>query len=162
VLRPGRPIETTHIARDDDPRTWHLVAFAGDQVVGVITLFPDDSGRVGTDPAERFRWMAVHPEWQGRGVGRTLLHEAARRLQARGIGLMWAHGRDSAQSFYERYGFSVVSDGFVDPDTGIGHHIVVATVATVAARTSPVEATSLETSGQISFIKKEKSSGGGS
>ena len=135
VLRPGRPIETTFIARDDDPDTWHLAARDGDRLVGVITLFPDHSDRVSPAPAERFRWMAVHPDWQGRGVGRALLHAAALRLQARRIPTMWAHGRDSAQGFYERYGFIVVGEGFIDPDTGISHHIVWAGVSRVVQLT---------------------------
>jgi len=131
VLRPGRPFETTFIPHDDDADTWHLAARDGDRLVGVITLFPDPFDRLTPAPAERFRWMAVHPDWQGRGVGRALLHAAALRLEARGVPTMWAYGRDSAQGFYERYGFSVVGDGFIDPDTGISHHIVRADVPRV-------------------------------
>jgi GNAT superfamily N-acetyltransferase len=137
VLRPGRPIETTFISRDDDPATWHLAAREGDRLVGVMTLFADQSDRVALEPAERFRWMAVHPEWQGRGVGRALLHEAARRLRARGVRAMWAHGRDSAQGFYERFGFAVAGEGFIDPDTDVSHHIVWAAVDTVLERSGP-------------------------
>lgn len=131
VLRPGRPEDTTHISRDSDPHTWHLAAFAGEQVVGVMTLFTDETAFASGRPAERFRWMAVHPDWQGHGVGRGLLHEAAGRLDARDVTVIWAHGRDSAQGFYERYGFRVEGDGFIDPDTDISHHIVVADVRTV-------------------------------
>jgi len=137
VLRPGLPLETTFIARDDDPDTWHLAALRDGQVVGAMTLFPDRTDRVSRQPAERFRWMAVHPDWQGRGVGRALLHEAARRLDERGVAVMWAHGRDSAQRFYERFGFSVTGDGFTDPETNVGHHIIWADVATVLERTAP-------------------------
>ncbi len=137
VLRQGRPPDTVRVARDDDPATWHLAAFDGETVVGVITLFPEISTHTAGERAERFRWMAVDPAWQGRGVGRALLHEAATRLRRDGVQLMWAHGRDSAQGFYERIGFAVHGDGFIDPDTGIGHHIVVASVETVLERTAP-------------------------
>ena len=137
VLRPGRPIETTFIPRDDDAATWHLAARDGERLVGVVTFFPDNSDRVTPAPSERFRWMAVHPAWQGRGVGRALLHEAAVRLQARGVPTMWAHGRDSAQGFYERYGFTVLGDGFIDPETGISHHIIRADVTRVIGLTAP-------------------------
>jgi GNAT superfamily N-acetyltransferase len=136
VLRPGRPVETVHIARDDDPATWHLAAFgADDRLAGVMSLFPERPPLGGETPGERFRWMAVHPDWRGQGVGRRLLNEAARRLRDLGVQLMWAHGRDSAQGFYERCGFAVLGEAFIDPDTDISHHIIVAPVTTVLERT---------------------------
>jgi GNAT superfamily N-acetyltransferase len=136
VLRPGRPPDTVRIPEDDSADTWHLAAIAGDDVVGVMTLFADTPPPAVPTPAERFRWMAVHPDWQGRGVGRSLLHEAASRLQRRGAAHMWAHGRDSAQPFYERNGFDVYGAAFVDPDTGISHHIIAAPVDRVLERTA--------------------------
>jgi GNAT superfamily N-acetyltransferase len=129
VLRPGRPFATVCTPRDEDAATWHLAAFAAGEVVGVVTLFADATPYAKGRRAERFRWMAVDPAWQGRGVGRLLMRSAAEFLGERGVAVMWAHGRDSALSFYEGIGFASVGDGFIDPDTGIGHHIVIAEVA---------------------------------
>ena len=124
VLRPGRAVDTVHTPRDEDPNTWHLAAYDGDRVVGVVTLFPDATAESGDRRAERFRWMAVHPDWQSRGVGTLLMRHAAQRLRSRGVEVMWAYGRDSALGFYERIGFETLGEGFIDPDTGIGHHVV--------------------------------------
>jgi len=138
VLRPGRPVDTVHTLRDDEPSTWHLAAFADADVVGVVTLFADASPHFPGRRAERFRWMAVHPGWRGRGIGRLLMRRAADLLHDQGVEVLWAQGRDSALGFYEDIGFTTYGDGFIDPDTGIGHHIVAIDVEDLrsAGRTS--------------------------
>jgi GNAT superfamily N-acetyltransferase len=130
VLRPGRPESTVYVPIDDDPRTWHLAAYdADDVVVGVVTFFPEAYPALPGRSAERFRWMAVEPGLQGRGIGRLLMRRAAELLAQRDVEVMWAHGRDSALGFYQLLGFRVEGEGFIDPDTGIGHHYVVIDVA---------------------------------
>jgi GNAT superfamily N-acetyltransferase len=131
VLRAGRPESSARFAIDQQAETWHLAAYAGDRVVGVVTFFPDAYPGTPGQRAERFRSMAVDAEWRGRGVGTLLMREAARRLRERGVELTWAHGRDTALGFYEAMGFRVEGDGFIDPDTDIPHHNVVAEVSTL-------------------------------
>jgi GNAT superfamily N-acetyltransferase len=128
VLRAGRPESTARFAIDQHAGTWHLAAYAGDRVVGVVTFFPEAYPGAPGRRAERFRSMAVDAEWRGRGVGTLLMREAARRLRDQGVELTWAHGRDTALGFYEALGFRVEGDGFIDPDTDLGHHDVVADV----------------------------------
>ena len=128
VLRPGRPESTARFVIDHNAATWHLAAFAGERVVGVVTFFPEPYPSVPESRAERFRSMAVDEAWRGRGIGTLLMREAARRLHERGVELTWAHGRDSALGFYESLGFRVEGDMFIDPDTDIPHHNVVVEV----------------------------------
>jgi GNAT superfamily N-acetyltransferase len=128
VLRPGRPESSARFAIDQQAETWHLAAYAGDRVVGVVTFFPEAYPRAPERRAEHFRSMAVDAEWRGRGVGTRLMREAARRLRDQGVELTWARGRDTALGFYEALGFRVEGDGFIDPDTDLGHHDVVAEV----------------------------------
>jgi GNAT superfamily N-acetyltransferase len=124
VLRNHMPGVAAVAATDDSPATWHLGAFAGDRLVGVITGFAEAApGHPGL-AAERFRFMAVEPEMQGAGVGRALLDEVRARARERGTRLLWAKGRDTALTFYERLGFEVVGDGFVDGTSGLPHHVV--------------------------------------
>jgi GNAT superfamily N-acetyltransferase len=125
VLREGWPEASVHTPLDDSPSTWHLAALAGDAAVGVVTLFPEPCPLQPDRQAERFRWMAVLPAWQGRGVGQALIRRAAEITTEHGAQLLWAHGRDSALGFYELLGFRVEGDGFIDELTGIGHHLVV-------------------------------------
>jgi len=129
VLRPGRPGSTARFAIDQREDTWHLAAYAGGLVVGVVTFFPEPYPEAPGRRAARFRSMAVEADWRGRGVGKLLMHEAARRLHEQGVEITWAHGRDTALGFYETLGFRVEGDGFIDPDTDLGHHNVVAEVS---------------------------------
>jgi GNAT superfamily N-acetyltransferase len=112
VLRDGRPHEG--FPEDGWPESFHVLARAGDEVVGVASFIPRDDGW-------QLRGMAVAPEVQGQGVGRALLETAYEQLRSRGATRAWANGRDTALGFYERLGWQVVGDGFV-MGTGIAHH----------------------------------------
>jgi GNAT superfamily N-acetyltransferase len=124
VLRAHMPGVPAVAASDDLPATWHLGAFAGERLVGVVTGFPQEApGHPGV-PAERFRFMAVEPDVQGGGVGRALLDEVSARARSRGMRLLWANGRDSALTFYTRLGYEVVGDEFIDSTSHLPHHVV--------------------------------------
>jgi GNAT superfamily N-acetyltransferase len=60
--------------------------------------------------------MATAPGWQGRGVGRSLLQYAEALLA--GDRLWWCNARASAIGFYERQGWTVVSEVFDIPTAG--------------------------------------------
>jgi GNAT superfamily N-acetyltransferase len=133
VLRDGWPESSVHTPLDDSPATWHLAAMAGDEAVGVVTVFPEAYPARPDLTAERFRWMAVLPAWQGAGVGGALMRRAAEIAFEHGAELLWAHGRDSAQGFYKGMGFRVEGDGFIDEVTGLGHHLVVIAIEKLRA-----------------------------
>ena len=119
VLRSEHPHHTERFPEDEDPGTLHLAAFDGDAdhgIVGVATFFPSDG------PRWQLRGMAVDPAWQGSGVGRALMDAAVDRLRAAGVASVWANVRDSAIPFYERVGWRVVGDGFIN-ELGIPHHV---------------------------------------
>ncbi len=123
VLRNHIPGSPAHATSDDGADTWHLGAFRGDRLVGVVTVFPQDApGHPGV-PAQRFRFMAVEPSAQGTGAGSALMKEVIERARARGDRLLWANGRDTALDFYVRLGFEVVGESFIE--SNLAHHVVV-------------------------------------
>ena len=65
----------------------------------------------------------------------AILAEGIRRLRAADAVLLWAHARDSAIPFYERFGFAVV-EGSGDPGarTGRPHHVIVLDLVSARAR----------------------------
>jgi ribosomal protein S18 acetylase RimI-like enzyme len=79
-----------------------LVADNGERVIG--TVIGTYEGRCG--------WayhVAVDPQWQGAGVGVTLMRELENRLRARGcvkISLTVARTNAQVQGFYEQLGFN--------------------------------------------------------
>ncbi|MBJ7595164.1 MAG: GNAT family N-acetyltransferase [Candidatus Dormibacteraeota bacterium] len=123
VLRNHIPGSPAHTPSDDLADTWHLGAFRGDRLVGVVTVFPQDApGHPGV-PAQRFRFMAVEPSEQGTGAGSALMKEVIGRARARGDRLLWANGRDTALDFYVRLGFEVADESFTE--SNLPHHVVV-------------------------------------
>jgi ribosomal protein S18 acetylase RimI-like enzyme len=78
--------------------------------------------------------MAVDEARRGSGAGTALLRHAARISRDGGFELMWAHGRDTAQGFYERLGFRVAGTGHVDDITNVSHHYVVIETAMLLGR----------------------------
>lgn len=79
------------------------------QLVGCARLLAD--GQIGR--------MAVLKKWRGRGVGAALLQFTiglARRMQLEKVSL---HAQTHAIGFYQRYGFTVDGEEFID--AGIPH-----------------------------------------
>jgi predicted GNAT family N-acyltransferase len=121
VLRPGGGEVTW--AGDEDPATFHLAARTPDgRVVGVVRFSPapcpwrDDAAA-----PWQLRGMATDAAVRGTGAGRALLAEGLARAAARGGDLVWCDARVGAAGFYERQGFTVVTEPFDKP--GIGPHV---------------------------------------
>ncbi|MDV7141594.1 GNAT family N-acetyltransferase [Tropicimonas sp. TH_r6] len=63
---------------------------------------------VGTVAAEA-EWLKsffVHPDWQGRGIGRALLEAALARMTARDIATAWLEASLTGVDFYQTAGFT--------------------------------------------------------
>lgn len=88
-------------AGDEDQATHALLLDEGGQALGVCRLHLHN-------PQEaQVRFMAVHPGYQGRGLGRQLLNymeKQARRLGAARISLQ---ARENAIPFYKSCGYSL-------------------------------------------------------
>ncbi len=125
VLRGGAADAEVRFPDDDRPEAFHLAAVdpAG-TVVAVSTWAPVPTERRPGRVAWRLRGMAVEPSLQGSGVGAMLLRAAEERLLALGVEVLWADGRDTALSFYERHGWVVEGEGYVTA-IGLPHHTVV-------------------------------------
>jgi len=91
-----------------EERCLHLVAEAGDQVVGCVIFRVDDGG------TGQLMQMAVDTTLQGQGVGRALVAEVERRVLADGVREITLHARQVALGFYERLGYSVYGEPFTE------------------------------------------------
>lgn len=121
VLRHDTPTKVVAFPEDELPGALHLGVESGGTVVGTSTWIPRPF--LG-DPAVQLRGMATARHLQGRGIGGLLLSAGCDRMAAAGYSLVWANARDAALAFYVRHGFEPVGDGFVDPTTGLPHHVV--------------------------------------
>jgi len=121
VLRAplGMGRDTVRFGFEDD--AWHFVALdAADRVVGCVLFHQDapDGGRL-------FQ-MAVDPALQAAGVGRALVRHLEAQVAEAGLTRIHLHARDTAMGFYERMGYSVTGQPFVE--VGIGHHMMARTL----------------------------------
>lgn len=134
ILRAGRPVDQAVSRQDRLPETRHLAArTASGDVAGVVTYFVEDTRLAAGRRALRFRGMAVDDALQGHGVGRALMRALVERARAERAEVLWANGRDGALGFYERIGFRVVGDGFLDDEMQLPHHVVLAELDDVTA-----------------------------
>jgi predicted dehydrogenase/GNAT superfamily N-acetyltransferase len=128
VLRRGTPSQDSHYAQDDAPGTVHLGALYDGRLVGVSTWAVEEyPGRRG-GAAVRLRGMAVEDGLQGSGIGASLVATGVERALHSGATLVWASARDAVLGFYERQGFEVVGDGYIDVATALPHHDIIRTI----------------------------------
>ena len=92
---------------DDDlaPTTTHALVLAPGKrsAVAVGRLHPSGPGQ------GQLRFMAVHPEWQGQGVGREVLRYLEAAAHSQGLQEIILHARQEAVPFYQRLGYEVVA-----------------------------------------------------
>ena len=115
VLREGLPRETAIFPGDDDPNARHYGAFENGRLLGCVTLHPskwEDS------PAFQLRGMAVVPDLQSRGIGKSLIDFLEQDLSANPIRQLWCNARVPAADFYSKLGWRIVSDVFEIPTAG--------------------------------------------
>jgi GNAT superfamily N-acetyltransferase len=126
VLRDNSPTAVLVFDGDDEPTTFHLGAFHGDELVGIATFL--DRPCSNTPDAKRavqLRGMAVSTTLQSGGVGSVLLNAAIERLREGYVDVLWANAREAALGFYQgRLGMTVGDDAFVDATTGLAHYRV--------------------------------------
>ena len=118
VLREPLGYRREDVAFPFDAQSLHLVALqAGDtgpDVVGCVLFHPEGDGRGG-----RLYQMAVRPELQGQGLGARLVRHLEAALKARGVRHVHLHARASVVPFYERLGYAVEGEPYVE--VGIPH-----------------------------------------
>ncbi len=123
VLRPGRPVTAAVLPGDDDPHAGFFAARTADgEVVGTSTVRPEPCPWRPDEPgAWRLRGMATAEDVRGQGVGSQVLRATIAHVAMEGGHLIWCNARTPARWFYEREGFRVEGDEWVDPE--IGPHV---------------------------------------
>lgn len=125
ILRDSRPGAAVAFPEDNRADAFHLAVRDADGTVVAVASFsteatPHRPGR----SAVRLRGMAVDGPAQHHGLGRLLVTTVVDRLQRDSVEVLWCNARDSAAGFYARLGFDVFGDGFVLPESGIAHHVM--------------------------------------
>lgn len=116
VLRTGYSRESAIFPGDEDADSLHVAATDGaGRIVGCATIHTsswDDA------PAWRLRGMATAPEFRGVGIGTRMLQLIERHVYERNVRTLWCNARLPAVGFYERNGWTVMSEVFDIPTAG--------------------------------------------
>lgn len=70
----------------------------------------------------KLRQMAVHKNMQRTGIGESMMSFAENITRDRGYKTLMMHARDSAIGFYERFGYKVKGDQFIE--VNLQHHVM--------------------------------------
>jgi GNAT superfamily N-acetyltransferase len=117
ILRAGLPRDTAIFPGDDHADSRHVVAVTADgRIVGCATAHPSTWDNA---PAWQIRGMATDPAFRGVGIGRAMLKLLEQTIRDETtIRQMWCNARIPAVAFYERLGWSIVSEPFQNPMAG--------------------------------------------
>ena len=110
----GLSFSTEELAKEKDDIL--IGAFDDDLMLGCCILTDTKDGCV------RLRQMAVLKNMQGKGIGESIIRFAENIAHDKGFKTLTMHARNTAIGFYEKYGYKVKGDEFME--INIPHHIM--------------------------------------
>lgn len=116
VLR--RPLGLTFSPEQLETENDILVgAFEDDRILGCCILTPIDHETV------KLRQMAVARKQQHKGIGYSIMQFAENLARDKGYKTVTMNARDTAIGFYQKMGYQVVGDSFIE--VTVPHHVMV-------------------------------------
>lgn len=122
VLRPNLPIETCHFDGDNLSSTTHFGYYHEEKLVGVLSLFDKTHLNWNDKQQLQIRGMAILEDFQKKGIGQMLVHEAISFAKKNNNSLVWCNARKNAVPFYEKINFHIHGTAF--EIEGVGTHFL--------------------------------------
>ena len=91
-------------------------AFEEEKILACCLLTKVDNATI------KLRQMAVQNNFQGKGIGASIMSFAETVARDRGYKQLMMHARDSAIGFYEKFDFSVQGNEFIE--VNVPHHVM--------------------------------------
>lgn len=108
ILRKPLGMSFTQEELETEKNNIHIGCFDDDKLEGCCMLVPIDKTTV------QLRQMAVIAGLQGKGIGKVLMQFAENISRDLGYKKMIMHARKTAIGFYEKLGYSVVGNEFLE------------------------------------------------
>jgi GNAT superfamily N-acetyltransferase len=108
VLRKPLGLGFTPQELEEEKDNMLIAAFEEDDILGCCMLVEENPQTV------RLRQMAVLNDLQGKGIGRALMSFAENIARDQGYKILAMHARKNAIGFYEKMGYKVAGDEFME------------------------------------------------
>lgn len=123
VLRAGMPLESCIFDGDDLNTTEHFGIFEAETLMGIISLFENNTAAFDMPNQFQIRGMAVLAQFQKRGLGEELIRYIENRVHQKNGKLIWFNARETAVGFYQKLGYAITGKAFEIPTAGT-HYIM--------------------------------------
>lgn len=108
ILRKPLGLGFTPEELESEKENMLIAAFEDEDILGCCMLVEEKADTV------RLRQMAVLNDLQGKGIGRALMSFAENLARDRGYKIISMHARKNSVGFYEKMGYKVSSDEFIE------------------------------------------------
>ena len=86
----------------------HFGLLNKDLLIACVTVIPESADLA------KVRQMAVSDDFQGKGLGALLFENCLKTLGQKGFNTVILNARKSAVGFYEKFGFTICSEEFIE------------------------------------------------
>jgi len=108
VLRKPLGLQFTKEQLEAEKNETHLAVMLQETLIGCVLLAAQDKLTV------KLRQMAIESDFQGQGVGKSLLKYAESVALQKGFQKIILHARENAVGFYQQSGYRVVGQPFIE------------------------------------------------
>lgn len=108
VLRQPLGLQFSPKELIEERESFHLACWRDNRLVACVVMKPLTPRKI------RMRQLVVSVEFQGKGIGRTLVSFSESFARGHGFEEIVLHARESAVGFYERSGYVVDGSRFIE------------------------------------------------
>jgi len=116
VLRTPLGLKFTAEELKKDEADVHFGLFQDERILACLTLTTCSDNKM------KMRQVAVHPDFQSKGLGKKLATASEAYVRNIGFKTMFCHARKTAVPFYESMGYTIVGDEFLE--VNIAHFVM--------------------------------------
>ena len=116
ILRAPLGLNFSQEDLDNEKEHIHIASFEDDDLLGCCMLTKIDQHTL------QLRQMAVKANLQRKGIGESIVSFAENIGRDKGFRRIIMHARDTAIGFYEKFGYKVKGDQFIE--VNLPHHMM--------------------------------------
>lgn len=116
ILRAPLGLNFSQEDLDNEKEHIHIASFEDDDLLGCCMLTKIDQHTL------QLRQMAVKANLQRKGIGESIMSFAENIGRDKGYRRIIMHARDTAIGFYEKFGYKVKGDQFIE--VNLPHHMM--------------------------------------